>query len=79
VLADIKSNLRYSMAAALGTTDGVAGTLALYINLAVDPGTLNKLFALYDKITPKDIQDMARKYFHPSNGTTVTLAAGGAQ
>lgn len=79
VLADIKSNLRYSMAAALGTTDGVAGTLAFYINLAGDPGTLNKLFALYDKITPKDIQDMARKYFHPSNGTTVTLAAGGAQ
>ncbi|MGD0782307.1 MAG: pitrilysin family protein, partial [Candidatus Aminicenantales bacterium] len=79
VLADAKSHLRYTTAAALGTTDGVAGTLAFSINLAGDPGTLNRLFDLYDRITPKDIQDMARKYFRPANSTTVTLAAGGAQ
>ena len=77
-LADIKSNMKYAMANALGTTDGVAGTLAFYINLTGDPGTLNRLFDLYDKVTPSDIQGAARKYFRPANSTTVTLTSGGA-
>jgi zinc protease len=79
ILADVKSNLRYGMAAALGTTDGVAGTLAFYINLAGDPGTLNKLFDLYERTTPRNIQDAARKYFRAANSTTVTLASGDVQ
>jgi zinc protease len=76
-LADIKSNLKYAMADALGTTDGVAGTLAFYINLAGDPGTVNKLFDLYDKVTPADIMAAVRKYCKPTNSTTVTLTGGG--
>jgi zinc protease len=76
VLADIKSNLKYSMANVLGTTDGVAGTLAFYINLTADPDTINKLFDLYEKISPQDIQDMAKKYFMLSNSTVVTLSGG---
>jgi zinc protease len=79
ILADTKSNLIYAMAAALGTTDGVAGTLASYVNLAGDPGTLNKLFGLYDKATPQNIRDAARKYFRAANSTTVTLASGDGQ
>jgi len=75
-LADIKSNMKYTVADSLGTTDGVAGTLAYYINLTGDPGTVNKLFDLYDKVTPKDIQEMANKYFKPANSTAVTLTGG---
>jgi zinc protease len=78
-LADIKSNLKYAMARALETTDGVAGTLAFYLNLTGDPGTLNRLFDLYDKVTSRDIQDAAGKYFKPSNATTVTLTGGAAK
>ena len=79
ILADVKSHLRYSMAAALGTTDGLAGTLAFYVSLAGDPGTLNKLFDLYDRTTSQNIQDAARKYFRAANSTTVTLAEGSGQ
>jgi zinc protease len=75
-LADVKSNMRYTMADALGTTDGVAGTLAFYLNLAGDPSTLNRLFDLYDRITPADIENMAKKYFRPENSTVVTLTGG---
>jgi zinc protease len=75
-LAEIKSNMKYSMANALGTTDGIAGTLAFYINLAADPATLNKLFNLYEKVTPRDIQDAAKKYFKATNSTVVTLTGG---
>jgi zinc protease len=78
-LADIKSNMKYTMADALGTTDGVAGTLAFYINLTGDPGTVNRLFDLYERTTPKDIQEMAKKYFRPANSTVVTLTGGGAK
>jgi predicted Zn-dependent peptidase len=55
----------------------VAGTLAFYINLAGDPGTVNKLFDLYDKVTPADIMAAVRKYCKPTNSTTVTLTGGG--
>ncbi len=77
-LAEVKSNLKYSLAAELETTDGVAGTLAFYINLTPDPGTLNRLFALYEKVTPEDIQAMARKYFVKTASTVVTLTGGKA-
>jgi len=78
-LADVKSNMRYTIADALGTTDGVAGTLAFYLSLAGDPATLNKLFDLYDRITPADIENMAKKYFRPENSTVVTLTGGKAK
>ena len=78
-LADIKSRLRYAMARSLETTDGVAGALAFYLNLTGDPGTLNRLFDLYEKVAPRDIQDAARKYFKPSNRTAVTLTGAAAK
>lgn len=78
-LADIKSNLKYSFASQLDTTDGLAGILAFYINLAVDPGTVNRLFRLYEGITAKDIQNMARKYLVKTNSTTVSLVQGGSR
>lgn len=79
LLADIKSNLKYSFAGSMETTDYIAGTLAFYINLATDPGTVNKLFDLFEKVTPKDIQEMANKYFRKTNCTVVTLTGGKAK
>jgi zinc protease len=38
------------------------------------PETLNKLFDLYNSITPEDIQQMAKKYFVENHRTTVTLS-----
>ncbi|MBA7672575.1 hypothetical protein ES703_80757 [subsurface metagenome] len=75
-LADIKSNMKYSFASALGTTDGIASSLAHYINLTADPGTINKLFDFFDKVSPADIQKMCQKYFVKTNSTVVTLSGG---
>ena len=75
-LADIKSNMKYSFASALGTTDGIASSLAHYINLTTDPGTINKLFDFFDKVSPADIQKMCQKYFVKTNSTVVTLSGG---
>jgi len=79
LLSDIKSNLKYSFANSLGTTDGIAGSLAYYINLATDPGTVNRLFDLFEKVTPEDIQEMCKKYFIRTNSTVVTLSGGKAE
>ena len=78
-LSDIKSNLKYSFANSLGTTDGVAGSLAFYISLTTDPATVNRLFALFERVTPQDIMDMVKKYFKKSNSTVVTLTGEKAQ
>jgi len=78
-LAKVKSNLKYSFANSLGTTDGIAGSLAYYINLTGDPNTVNKVFDLYEIITPEDIQEMTRKYFKITNSTVVTLTEGKEQ
>jgi len=79
ILSDVKSNLKYSLANELGTTDGVAGALAFYISLATDPETLNKLFDLYEKVTAADIQEMEKKYFQKTNSTVVTFTGGKAK
>ena len=79
ILAKVKSNLKYSFANSLGTTDGIAGSLVHYINLTGDPDTVNKVFDLYEKVTPEDIQEMTRKYFKITNSTVVTLTMGKGQ
>ncbi len=71
--------MKYSFASALGTTDGIASVLAQYINLTTDPGTVNKLFDLFEKVTPEDIQNMCQKYFKKTNSTVVTLSGGNTQ
>jgi len=79
LLADIKSNMKYSFARALETSDYIAGNLAFYISLTSDPGTVNKLFDLFEKVTPEDIQKMAKKYFRKTGSTVVTLTGGKAK
>jgi zinc protease len=72
-LADVKSNNRYSFAMRLTTPDRIAYTLANYLNLTGDPESINKVFDLYDQVTPADIQQAAQKYFTRENLTVVTL------
>ncbi|MFQ6037760.1 MAG: M16 family metallopeptidase, partial [Candidatus Aminicenantales bacterium] len=75
-LADVKSNIKYAFANSLETTDGVASALAFFVNLTGDPGTVNRVFDLYERVTPQDIIKMARTYFQKSNSTVVTLTGG---
>ncbi len=81
-LDETRSRLRYGFVLAMNSTNSVAGTLARYISLKGSPDTIDELFALYDKITPEDIQKAAQKYFKENNQTIVTLASkknGGAE
>jgi zinc protease len=81
LLDQTRSRMRYGFALAMNSNDAIASTLAPYIALKRTPETLEKLFALYDRVTPEDIRAAARTYFQDKNQTVVTLAAknGGAK
>jgi zinc protease len=73
-LDEIKSYLRYSFAMNLNTASVTAQTIAHFYQLTGDHETINRLYALYEKITPEDIRRVAREYFIPSTRTVVTLS-----
>jgi zinc protease len=70
-----RSRIRYSFALRMNSSPAVAGALAPYIGLKRSPDTINKLFALYQQVTPEDIRSIAKQYFVPNNRTIVTLAS----
>jgi zinc protease len=69
-----RSRLRYSIALQMDSSTAIAGTLAPYIALRRTPETMNKVFALYEQITPEDIRAAAARYFVERNRTIITLS-----
>ena len=75
-LEAVKKHLRYSFALALNDSQAIAATLAPYVALRRTPETINKVYALYDEVTPEDVQRIAAKYFQQDARTIVTLTGG---
>ncbi len=73
-LDETRSRLRYGFSLGMNSNDAIAGVLAQYVSLRRSPDTIDKIFALYDSITPEDIKQMAAKYFTEKNQTIITLA-----
>ncbi|HEX8472562.1 MAG TPA: pitrilysin family protein [Pyrinomonadaceae bacterium] len=69
-----RSRVRYSFALAMNSSEAIAAALAPYIALRNTPEAMNKVFAIYDQITPADIRAAAQRYFTDNNRTVVTLA-----
>ena len=69
-----RQRLRYGTALNLTSSEAVASFLEPYVALRRSPETIDKLFALYDRITPADVREMAARYFAATNRTLVTLA-----
>lgn len=69
-----RSRLRYSVALSFDSSEAIANGIAPYIALRRTPDTINKLFALYDQITPEDIRAAAQRYFIDNRRTIVTLS-----
>jgi zinc protease len=68
-----RSRMRYAFALRMNSSAAIANALAAYIGLRRTPETINKLFNLYEQITPEDIREMATRYFTERNRTIVTL------
>ena len=74
VLANTKSNLKYSFAMNMDNPDAIANSLSHYIELTGDPESINRLHALYDQVTVDDIIMVAKKYFVPEGLTIATIS-----
>ncbi|MFN0101129.1 MAG: M16 family metallopeptidase [Bryobacteraceae bacterium] len=70
----VKKNLRYRFALSMDNTEAIAGALAYAVALRRSPETLNRLYAMYEQITPEDLREVARKYFVENGRTVVTLS-----
>lgn len=77
-LADIKSHMKYSYAMSLNNANSIANSIAHYISMTGDPESVNRVYALYDAVTPEDLMMVANKYFAPNNRTVVLLTQEGA-
>ena len=74
-LQDLKAHMRYQFALRLDNSEAIASTLARYVALRRTPETINRYYDEYDKLTPADIQNAARKYLTAKNQTVVTLTS----
>jgi zinc protease len=73
-LDDTRSRLRYSFALSMDSSNAIARALVPFVALRRTPEAIDKLFALYDQITPDDISSAASRYFVDKNRTVVTLS-----
>ncbi|HYE14440.1 MAG TPA: pitrilysin family protein [Pyrinomonadaceae bacterium] len=72
-----RSRMRYGFAMAMNSNSAIAAAIAPYVALTRTPETLNELFESYQKVTPGDIRDVAKKYFREESRTIVTLSTKG--
>jgi zinc protease len=75
MLEATKSNLKYSYAMRIDNPDAIANSLSHYIYLTGDPESLNRLYAMYDKVTVDDIKMVAEKYYKDSRLTIATISS----
>jgi len=74
LLARTKSNLKYSFAMGIDTPESIARSLSHYIQLTGDPESINRLYALYDKVSADDVKMVANKYFKMDHLTIATIS-----
>jgi zinc protease len=72
-LEDVKRHLRYSFALGMNNTEAIARTVAHYVALTRSPEAINRVYEMYERITPEDVRNVARKYFVEDSRTIVTL------
>ncbi|HEV3456111.1 MAG TPA: pitrilysin family protein [Thermoanaerobaculia bacterium] len=73
-LTRIASHLRNAFALRLSTPQQVATQVSAFLALSGDVQSINRQQAQYPRVTPADVQRLARSVFQPQNQTTVTLA-----
>lgn len=73
-LADIKANLRYSFAHSMDNSEAIASALVPFVSKTRDPETINRVYELYDTVTPQDVREKANQYFTDSRLVVVSLS-----
>jgi zinc protease len=74
ILAEARSNFKYSFAMGMNSPDAIANNLSYFIWLTGDPESLNRAYAMYEKITAEDVMKTAQKYFNTTSLTVATIS-----
>ena len=74
ILLGTKQHLKYSYAMGIDDPEAIANSLSHYIMLTGDPEALNRLYAMYDKVTVEDIKNAAKQYFVATGLTVATIS-----
>jgi zinc protease len=74
LLADAKSNLRYSFVRSMDNTESIASTLARFVHYERSFATLNQVYALFDGLTPEDLRNAAQRYFTDAGMVVATVS-----
>ncbi len=74
-LEAIKGNLKYSFANRLDNSEAIADALVNYVALTRDPEAINRVYRMYDSITPEEVQTYAGQYFTDDRLVVTTLAS----
>ena len=74
LLNETKSNLKYSFAMRMNSPDAIAQSIAAYTWLTGDPESMNRCYAMYDKISAADLNKAAQKYFDAKALTVATIS-----
>jgi zinc protease len=69
-----RSRLRYGTALSMNSSQAIARIISPYVALRRTPETINRLYSLYDQVTPEDIRNAASRYFVERSRTIVTLS-----
>ncbi|MCU1349335.1 MAG: peptidase, partial [Acidobacteria bacterium] len=69
-----KSNARYGFVRTLDNTEAIAATLASFVHFNRSFATVNDYYGQLAALTPKDIQETARKYVTDAGLVVTTLA-----
>lgn len=72
-LERVKKHLRYRYALSLDSSESIASSLAHYMPLRRTPETVNRLYELYEQVTPGDLTAAAAKWFLADHRTVATL------
>ena len=77
LLADVKSNVRYSVLTSLETPEDVASALVFLAGASGDPRALDKQLAHLEAVTANDVVAFTRTHLVPANRTVVHLTSKG--
>jgi len=73
----LKEHIRYEFALQLNNSESVAQTVGQFVALRRTPESMNRYYDEYAKLTPADIQRVAKKYLVEQGRTVVTLTSAG--
>jgi zinc protease len=73
-VAAIRDHMRNAFAQALSMPEAIGDALASLMRLDRDPSVIERLLALYDRLTAEDLRDAAARYFLPEGRTVISLS-----